>query len=484
MTENDLDKLEAQGLDVSAYREQLAERRAREAEQQRRDRARWNNPTSLERLTPYVAIPRSMKTQFFKRMAGRAPWFRKIKWLRKYTEGLIVYVGVVKAPDEAWKGEKHDASTHTVVGVYATDDAHACNAGWVSRVALALRNMSEGKQRVAPGCERIIDMIADEGDRGEMAGGRGRGGNGICAPARHRRQGVAKWLSSHRRHSAPLLLGRHHQVHPCRPICLALSLTARPAFTFIMSDVAAVAHRRALSVASDGVVLENKILTLKSMKMKRVINSMVMFCMVVLLAACKGDIGSLVKEKEYPMDKAESYAKLIDMLKEKVDQKRFKIVAMSFCEKGELTNSMLFVNLTMVNPDNMTFKQTFYTDGTVGDMDEKSMSFNDIDYKKLKGIELSEIDPAQLEKYITEAKKLVPQGCTFKSVRSFDMNEVLPEKLSLGVNEAEVGSIKKSISIGFTEDGKETEESAGKVVNVYYTADVNVNPDGTVSLDD
>ena len=218
--------------------------------------------------------------------------------------------------------------------------------------------------------------------------------------------------------------------------------------------------------------------------MKRVINSMVMFCMVVLLAACKGDIGSLVKEKEYPMDKAESYAKLIDMLKEKVDQKRFKIVAMSFCERGELTNSMLFVNLTMVNPDNMTFKQTFYTDGTVGDMDEKSMSFNDIDYKKLKGIELSEIDPAQLEKYITEAKKLVPQGCTFKSVRSFDMNEVLPEKLSLGVNEAEVGSIKKSISIGFTEDGKETEESAGKVVNVYYTADVNVNPDGTVSLDD
>ena len=169
MTENDLDKLEAQGLDVSAYREQLAERRAREAEQQRRDRARWNNPTSLERLTPYVAIPRSIKTQFFKRMAGRAPWFGKIKWLRKYTEGHIVYVGVVKAPAEAWKGEKHVASTHTVVGVYATDDAHACNAGWVSRVALALRNMSEGKQRVASGCERIIDMIADEGDRGEMA---------------------------------------------------------------------------------------------------------------------------------------------------------------------------------------------------------------------------------------------------------------------------------------------------------------------------
>ena len=31
MTENDLDKMEAQGLDVTAYREKLAARRAQEA---------------------------------------------------------------------------------------------------------------------------------------------------------------------------------------------------------------------------------------------------------------------------------------------------------------------------------------------------------------------------------------------------------------------------------------------------------------------
>ena len=38
MTENDLDQMEAQGLDVSAYREKLAARRAKEQAEAERDR--------------------------------------------------------------------------------------------------------------------------------------------------------------------------------------------------------------------------------------------------------------------------------------------------------------------------------------------------------------------------------------------------------------------------------------------------------------
>lgn len=38
MTENELDQMEAQGNDVSVYREKLAARRAQEAEQAKRDR--------------------------------------------------------------------------------------------------------------------------------------------------------------------------------------------------------------------------------------------------------------------------------------------------------------------------------------------------------------------------------------------------------------------------------------------------------------
>lgn len=71
MTENDLDKMEAQGLDVTAYREKLAARRAQEAVQAKRDKEMWQNPTHLDKLAPYIATPRSMETPFFKKVAGK-----------------------------------------------------------------------------------------------------------------------------------------------------------------------------------------------------------------------------------------------------------------------------------------------------------------------------------------------------------------------------------------------------------------------------
>lgn len=162
MTEADLDKMEAQGCDVSAYREKLAARRAKEAEQAQKDSEMWQNPTNLDRLEQYTATPRSTETPFFKKVAGKAPWFGKSKWLKKHTEGQIIYVGVVNAPAYAWKGGKHEDDTHQIIGVYALDEKHIRNTEWVQTVMSALRNMHEGKQPVAPGCEKIMKMIPDE----------------------------------------------------------------------------------------------------------------------------------------------------------------------------------------------------------------------------------------------------------------------------------------------------------------------------------
>lgn len=97
MTENDLDQMEAQGLDVSKYREKLAARRAKEAEEAKRDRELYKNPTQLDKMKPYMQTPRSSGTEFFKKLAGKAPWLGKSKWLRKFTEGYIVYAGIVSA---------------------------------------------------------------------------------------------------------------------------------------------------------------------------------------------------------------------------------------------------------------------------------------------------------------------------------------------------------------------------------------------------
>lgn len=162
MTEVELDKMEAQGCDVSIYREKLAARRAKEAEQEKRNREMWQNPTNLDKLEPYIATPRSTETPFFKKVAGKAPWFGKNKWLKKHTEGQIVYVGIVDAPKYAWKGEKHESDIYQIIGVYALDEKHVRNIEWIQKVMSILKPMHEGKKPVAPGCEKIMDMIPDE----------------------------------------------------------------------------------------------------------------------------------------------------------------------------------------------------------------------------------------------------------------------------------------------------------------------------------
>lgn len=124
MTENDLDQMEAQGLDVSKYREKLAARRAKEAEEAKRDRELYKNPTQLDKMKPYMQTPRSSETEFFKKLAGKAPWLGKSKWLRKFTEGYIVYAGIVSAPAEAWKGVKHKDDSFHGIGIYALDKGH------------------------------------------------------------------------------------------------------------------------------------------------------------------------------------------------------------------------------------------------------------------------------------------------------------------------------------------------------------------------
>lgn len=168
MTENDLDKMEAQGIDVSAYRAKLAARRAQEEKQAKLDNEMWQNPTNLERLAPYIATPRSTETPFFQKVAGKAPWLGKNRWICKHTEGQILYVGVINAPAEAWKGGKHEEDSHYIIGIYALDEKHIRNIEWLQKMSAALRNMYEGKQTVASGCEKIMDMISDESNWSEL----------------------------------------------------------------------------------------------------------------------------------------------------------------------------------------------------------------------------------------------------------------------------------------------------------------------------
>lgn len=202
--------------------------------------------------------------------------------------------------------------------------------------------------------------------------------------------------------------------------------------------------------------------------------------MAALLVSCN-NVSSMLGGAKYPADQTESYAKAVEILKEKIDTTKFKIFAMRFQEGEELSNDLSSISLDMVNADNYAFRQAYYLDGRVGQMNDYSTSVNEIDYAKIKGISLSAIDPAAIGRQIEEAKQLLPEGHTFQSVSVYEISEVLPRSTGLMNRGRDIGAQEADFKICFTEDGKETETSGGQVMHLYYEAKILVNADGTIT---
>lgn len=202
--------------------------------------------------------------------------------------------------------------------------------------------------------------------------------------------------------------------------------------------------------------------------------------MAALLVSCN-NVSSMLGGAKYPADQTESYAKAVEILKEKIDTTKFKIFAMRFQEGEEFSNDLSSISLDMVNADNYAFRQAYYLDGRVGQMNDYSTSVNEIDYAKIKGISLSAIDPAAIGRQIEEAKQLLPEGHTFQSVSVYEISEVLPRSTGLMNRGRDIGAQEADFKICFTEDGKETETSGGQVTHLYYEAKILVNADGTIT---
>lgn len=202
--------------------------------------------------------------------------------------------------------------------------------------------------------------------------------------------------------------------------------------------------------------------------------------MAALLVSCN-NVSSMLGGAKYPADQTESYAKAVEILKEKIDTTKFKIFAMRFQEGEELSNDLSSISLDMVNADNYAFRQAYYLDDRVGQMNDYSTSVNEIDYAKIKGISLSAIDPAAIGRQIEEAKQLLPEGHTFQSVSVYEISEVLPRSTGLMNRGRDIGAQEADFKICFTEDGKETETSGGQVTHLYYEAKILVNADGTIT---
>lgn len=166
-----LDELEAQGYDVSEYRK--AKQNARSAKNAILEEIRnaHENCTNLTKLEPYMKTPRNIESEFFKAVAGKAPWFGKDKWRRKYSEAPIVYRGVVAAQSELYKPSDKGEDAFYAVTIVAVDKAHQCNEEWMQRVIKQLQDMQAGKVAIPSDCAELVDMMDEVDNEGDWRTG-------------------------------------------------------------------------------------------------------------------------------------------------------------------------------------------------------------------------------------------------------------------------------------------------------------------------
>ncbi len=186
-----------------------------------------------------------------------------------------------------------------------------------------------------------------------------------------------------------------------------------------------------------------------------------------------------------PADEANSYAKAIELTRKSVDGERFKIYSVSFMEMSELSNDLGLVTVKMVNKDDQAFSQSYYLSGLEPtDLREVQSVFESPEYETTVGIDRGKLSPETIAAQIAQAKTMLPEGHTFKSVGCYEIEEEVPAGMEHYNRNKVMGRQTASFTIRFTEDGKETESSAGKTSIIYYEGKATVNPDGSLSIED
>ena len=170
----------------------------------------------------------------------------------------------------------------------------------------------------------------------------------------------------------------------------------------------------------------------------------------------------------YPTDAEASYAKAIELTKKSVD-----------------TDNLFLVTVKLVNKDDQAFSQSYYMNGLEPtDLRDVQSTFEAPEYETTVGIDLSKLDPARIAAQIAQAKTMLPEGHSYKSGGRYEIEEEVPAGNSAFNRNRKPGQQHTSFIVRFTEDGKETESSAGKTSYIYYEAKVTVGPDGTLTIEE
>lgn len=209
------------------------------------------------------------------------------------------------------------------------------------------------------------------------------------------------------------------------------------------------------------------------------------FFITLAAAAAAVAVSSCSTLTGYPTDSEASYAKAIELTKKSVDTGKFKIYSLTFMEGEALSDDLMAVTAKLVNTDNHAFSQTYYMNGTAPTaLRDVQQTFEAPEYATTVGIDLEKLDAAKIAAQIAEAKTMLPEGHTYKSVGRYEIEEDVPAGNTAFNRGKKFGTLHTSFVIRFTEDGKETESSAGKTSYIYYEGKVTVADDGSLSIEE
>lgn len=127
----------------------------------------------------------------------------------------------------------------------------------------------------------------------------------------------------------------------------------------------------------------------------------------------------------YPTDAEASYAKAIEIAKKSVDTDKFKVYSLSFMEGETLSDNLFLISVKLVNRDNQAFSQSYYMTGLEPTaLRDVQRTFEAPEYETTVGIDLTKLDAAQIAAQIAQAKAMLPEGHTFKSVGRYQIEEM------------------------------------------------------------
>lgn len=186
------------------------------------------------------------------------------------------------------------------------------------------------------------------------------------------------------------------------------------------------------------------------------------------------------------MDSSEATELVLKTIAEKTDASEWKVYRVRWQEGEELGNELELLTVYMANTSGDCYTQTFNLSGTgkgtVSDLREVPTQGR-VDFTQIGGI-VDKIDAEAIRRQYEAAKAMIPEGYTFKSVSGYDIGETIPSGNEFMDRNKRIGAVEASFDLSVTEDGKEVVESAGKRSVQYYQVTFDVQPDGSVVMDE